>query len=315
MITEAGYVSIYENSIFFGSQNNLHPTTGHFVIEQDPVTKKLITETLKLLDDNSRMYYEMGNVSFLWPSSNELEGKKKMYRPFVLEKMANTMTVDGEVINTINYKVISTGEKVKISYINGSIYNPLVEGAIENISVIHQHKFLFLQPDNLDRQPTRYENDLYSLEFENDGKGGLNLSVIGKTNGTGNINIVLAGSSGNGNVTVTLNGKFTLQQADGNGNILQSVILDDTPGAEKVTIADKSGNIINTSSAGIQFTGTSTKKNENAVYGGTLVSMLTSLISAIKLLSFTTANGPTTGIIDPTGLDAVSNGLNDILVK
>jgi hypothetical protein len=249
---------------------------GCFVMEDGKAN------TMKLYDAARKVYHEMSNVSLLWRVGSPLEGKKKFPRPFIFTKKNPT--------DAVATQLKSPGEKLLIQYVNGNIYNPIVVGAVESLSVIDQKAFLRIDPNNLDRQVERYETDDYVLESENDGSGNITLTITGKTTGNGNFTVNLSGQNA-GNISVNANGTYSLIQNDGKGNTMRSLAIDLNKG---LTVLGKGGIL------------------DNAVYGKVLIAKLTALINAI--LQLATTDGSMISPSTQAPLQQLQTTLNDILV-
>jgi hypothetical protein len=282
-IVQDGFVSEYSYEPHKGDYDRIYfPVTGHFVmVEGKP-------ETMKLYDDFARVFHRLENVSFLWPVSSQLEGKKKFPRPFIMKQ------VDGDT-QGLGTQLVSAGEKVKISYIGGELANPLVEGAIENLVILNQHQFLRLDGANLDRQAERYENDDYFLEYENNGHGEFTTRIVAQGQGTGNITLDLTGLEGAGNVTLRLNGTLSLVQVDKDGNPVQSLTIDKAEGVR--VQAQKDG------------------KQEHQVYGETLQGKLADLIAAIRALTVPTPSGVSGIPNNAADFKKIADALDEILTR
>ena len=317
MTVEHGYSSIYDSIPFSGGEESLYSLiTGHFVVERDPETKKIMPETMRLCDDTARIYHEMASVSFLWNVANELEGKKKFPRPFIYEKKS----ADAQAADVL----ISSGDKVAILYANGSIYTPLVIGSIESIATPRQHKDLFIDPENLDRQIERYENADYLFEAENDGRGALKFRIEGKEaeggndGGTGEITIDVVGTKGAGKVTLNASGVLAMNQKNDKGETVQRFTLDNTTDGESITLEDVHGNKIETSKDGIKNTGQKDAKSEHAVYGETLVSKIKAITKAIGEIIVMTPAGTSSRVSDfpanKAAFKAIDDAISEILI-
>jgi hypothetical protein len=213
-IEQDGFVSEYEyEELRNGDQRIFYPVTGHFVrLKDDP-------KALFLFDDNARLFHSIDKVSFLHRVNNPIESDKIYPRPFITEQTDDEKKIEGYKFGS---KIISTGDKVAISYVNGSIFNPLVIGSIEAFGSFYQNDFLLTKPDEWEQVKKRLENDDYSLEYKDDSHGEITLDIKAKIKdgekknqgGTGNITLNLTGTDTNGKITVnqkTLEGKITQQ--------------------------------------------------------------------------------------------------------
>ncbi len=190
---------------------------GHFVrLKDDPTA-------LFLFNDDARIFHSIDKVSFLHRINNTIEGEKLYPRPFITEQTADEKMISGYKFGS---KIISTGDKVIISYVNGSIYNPLVIGSVEPFGSFYQNNFLLTMPEEWEQEKKRLENDDYILEYKDDSHGEITLDITAKEKdatknnqgGTGNITINLIGTDKNGNINLNLNGKAILT-AVGNVNV------------------------------------------------------------------------------------------------
>jgi len=283
-----GFVSEHGSNPSYGdTQNIFFPVTGNLIVLRDRATKKIDTTTMLLSDDFTRHTTPIAQVSFLNQVSNPTEGKKKFPRPWVYEYADDDKTKLP--------KLISQGDKLLIQYVEGNIYNPLVVGSIESLAITNQLQFLQYDPSNLERQPERYDNDDYTLEYENDGKGNHVWVLMahpadpkkGNVGGSGNITIELIGTQGNGQVNIGMNGLLKFSQKDANGKVIQSLMMDVDNG-------------------GIFAMGKTQGKNENIMYGKTTNQLLSDLIDAILGLVFMTNMGATTGIV-PDSITKLKN--------
>ncbi len=247
-VEQLGFVSEYKYGPFPGQDNAIfYPMIGILLMEKGK------PDTIQLFVEHSGVLHTLSEIQFMLEVSNTKEGKKKFPRPYIYENQS-----DGTI------KVLSTGDRLKVSYLGGDVHNPLIEGAIEPMSIITQHKFLRFDPQNLDRQPERYENDNYIYEFENDGKGGINLLIEAKKKddqkkndgGTGNISITLKGQEGaGGTLSLNVTGNVQLNQIDTEGSTIQTIIIDGTKDAEKIRLHDKNENVIELTKDKISVTG------------------------------------------------------------
>ena len=228
-IEQDGFVSEYEYKDLHDKMIDItHTVTGHFVrLKDDP-------KALFLYNDDARIYHSIDKVSFLHRVSNAIEGEKLYPRPFITDQTADEKKIAGYKFGS---KIISTGDKVIISYVNGSIYNPLVIGSVEPFGSFYQNNFLLTMPDEWEQEKKRLENDDYILEYKDDSHGEITLDITAKVKdstkgnqgGTGNITINLKGTDKNGNVNLNLSGKAVLT-VTGNVEV-------DTNGDAKVTAA------------------------------------------------------------------------------
>jgi hypothetical protein len=232
-IQQDGFVSEYEyQELRDGSLDIKALCTGHFErLKDNP-------KELFLYNDDARIYHSIDKVSFLHKVSNAIEGEKLYPRPFITEQTDDEKKIKGYKFGS---KIISTGDKVIISYVNGSIHNPLVIGSVEPFGSFYQNNFLLTKPDEWEQEKKRLENEDYILEYKDDSHGEFTLDITAKEKdatknnqgGTGNITINLIGTENNGNVNLNLNGKAILT-ATGNVEV-------NTNGDAKVTAV---GNVI-----------------------------------------------------------------------
>jgi len=288
-IQQDGFVSEYEYQELENSDQKIfYPVTGHFVrLKDDPTA-------LFLFDDNARLFHSIDKVSFLHRVSNTIEGEKLYPRPFITEQTDDEKRITGYKFGS---KIISTGDKVIISYVNGSIYNPLVIGSVEPFGSFYQNNFLLTMPDEWEQEKKRLENDDYILEYKDDSHGEITLDITAKEKGTGNITLNLKGTANNGKITLNISGDAAINQNDKDGNTKQSITM-------------------NIKDGGIKVMGKTDGKNEYTLYGDTTKQKLSDIIDAIKALVFQTNMGATLGLI-PTSiqqLDGIKNKLNEILV-
>ncbi len=288
-IEQDGFVSEYEyEQLRNNDQRIFYLVTGHFVrLKNNP-------QALFLFDDSARLFHSIDKVSFIHKVSNPIEGHKIYPRPFIVDQTPDEKRIKGYQFGSI---IISTGDKVLISYVNGSIFNPLVIGSIEPFGSFYQNKFLLTKPDEWEQEKKRLENDNYILEYKDDAKGELVLNLIAKSAGTGNITLNLTGTENNGKVTLNLNGNVGINQVDGDGNVKQSITM-------------------NYGNGGIKIKGKTDGKEEYTLYGETVKDKLEKIIAAIKALIFMTNTGTTTGLIPASiqELDDINQSLNEILV-
>ena len=226
-IEQDGFVSEYEyQELRDGSSDINALCTGHFVrLKDDPTA-------LFLFNDDARIFHSIDKVSFLHRINNTIEGEKLYPRPFITEQTADEKMISGYKFGS---KIISTGDKVIISYVNGSIFNPLVIGSVEPFGSFYQNNFLLTKPEDWEQEKKRLENDDYILEYKDDSHGEITLDITAKEKdatknnqgGTGNITINLIGTDKNGNINLNLNGKAILT-ATGNVEV-------NTSGDAKVT--------------------------------------------------------------------------------
>lgn len=315
---EEGYVSPFREYPANDPIQYAFPRTGNFIIERDPSTKVLLPETLVLYDDYARVQHAPANVSLTFPVSSPREGKKKFPRPFIYERVTQN--------NIETLKLVSVGEKLKITYINGNIKQPLVENAIESLAIINQENFLRIDENNLDRQAEKYETDDYLYAFENDGKGEFKLFVTtfpknsekNNTGGTGNLTVDLIGTDGNGNATFGFNGTLTLNQKDVDGKIIQQLILDFTN--KKIAFnqyenEELKQTIEMTLTEGIKLLGYAGEAKEYMTYGETLKEKLEAILDGIGQMKFANGGGLTGPPLNAITFTTIKSELEEILVK
>lgn len=296
-IQQDGFVSEYEyQELQSGDQKIFYLVTGHLVrLKDDP-------KALFLFDDNARLFHSIDKVSFLHRVSNTIEGEKLYPRPFITDQTDDEKKITGYKFGS---KIISTGDKVIISYVNGSIFNPLVIGSIEPFGSFYQNDFLLTKPEEWEQEKKRLENDDYTFEYKDDSHGEITLSITAKEKdsqkknqgGTGNITINLVGTDGNGKITLNLSGDAAINQKDKDGSIKQSITM-------------------NMKDGGIKIKGKTDGKEEYTLYGDTTKQKLSDLIDAILALVFQTNTGATLGLI-PTSMQQLNNiksKLDEILV-
>jgi hypothetical protein len=205
-----GFVSEYEYQELHDKMTAIfYPVTGHFVrLKDDP-------KALFLYNDDARIYHLIDKVSFLHRVSNPIEGEKLYPRPFITEQTDDEKKIEGYKFGS---KIISTGDKVTIIYVNGSIFNPLVIGSVEPFGSFYQNNFLLTKPDEWEQEKKRLENEDYILEYKDDSHGRFTFDITAKVKdsakgnqgGTGNITIHLTGTETNGKITVVANGDAKL---------------------------------------------------------------------------------------------------------
>jgi hypothetical protein len=183
-----GFVSEYRYVEDEGVYDKIfYPVTGFFVMtEGDPYS-------MKLYDATGRFLHSMDRVSLARSVFNSLEGDIRFPRPFVFRYKDDAEKKTGKFPSVI----ISHGEHLVISYIEGNIRKPIVMYSVESFAFQNQIPFLRTDPLNLERKAKRYENDNYVLEFEDDGSGNLTLMIHSKKSGNGNISIKT-----NGNIVI-----------------------------------------------------------------------------------------------------------------
>jgi hypothetical protein len=227
-IEQAGFVSEYEyDHLENGDQKIFFSVTGHFVRLKDDLT------ALYLFDDYARIFHPIEKVSFLQRISNAIEGENLYPRPFITEQTDEEKKIKGYKLGSI---ILSTGDKVEIAYVNGSIFNPLVRGSIKPFGSFYQNNFLLTKPEEWEQEKKRLENEDYSIEYKDDSHGEITLDIIAKAKdstkknqgGTGNVTINLVGTDSNGNINLNLNGKAILIQKDKDGKTSQRLLLDNT---------------------------------------------------------------------------------------
>ena len=225
-IEQDGFVSEYEyEHLRNGDQRIFYPVTGHFVrLKDDP-------KALFLFDDNARLFHSIEKVSFLHRVNNPIESDKIYPRPFITEQTDDEKKIEGYKFGS---KIISTGDKVAISYVNGSIFNPLVIGSIEAFGSFYQNEFLLTKPDEWEQEKKRLENEDYILEYKDDSHGEITLDITAKEKGTGNITLNLKGTDGNGKLTLNLSGDTAINQKDKDGNTKQSIVMNIKDGGIKI---------------------------------------------------------------------------------
>ena len=286
-----GYYGHYAREVDLGKFERIHfPVTGHFVMLKDQA------KSIKLYDDYVRAFHEMSRVSFLSGVNNPLEGKKKFPRPFIYEESGDDL------------KLVSQGDKVLIAYVEGSWQKPLVTGSIESMGVVNQKKFLRFDGDNLDRQPERYENDKYVYEYENDGKGNINLFIEAKEEGEGSINITILGNDGHGKLNLYSNHGYTVNHIDADEKVLQQIVMDRDGAIITQNDGDEESQHINlVKSGGIKIKSMRTKTSEMMVYGNTLADKLDEILTAITQITVPIAVG---GVSGPPNNSAVFQKIN-----
>jgi len=253
---------------------SLSPNPSPFYRVKGPNTGGFI-RTAKgdlFLQDSDRNIYRLSQVALASYAFNDRDGIKRFPRPWEFGEKG---------------EVLKQGDTVLIYFRQGDMNSPIVFGSIEPVNV---HDFLQTDRKNLDRRSERWETLDRIIEKEDDGKGNLSFEVkaldpeadenttiedrilgslkvalskegeldldlsqiAGKT-GTGNINLNLIGNDGqaNGNLILNFNGKLKLQNIDDEGNVTQSIGIDNTEGNEKVEIRDTYSNKIITDKSGV----------------------------------------------------------------
>jgi len=336
---QEGFVSQYCHEDGAGEQDKIfYPVTGRFIqIKDDP-------SSLQLYDDNIRYLHQPSNVALLLPVSSQLEGKKKFPRPWIYER-----TAEEERRNLrVGSKLVTPGDIVLINYVGGNLFTPIVVGSVEALGSIAQKKFLHFDPKNLDRQAERYENDKYTYEFENDGKGGFTLNIVAKEGGSGDVTIDVTGQAEHGKVQLRTNGATTLQQVDrtkqpaDEGFVKQSLAFDQGGAivtfaqldehskpihemkldktTKRITLKQFDGDtelqhIILDATDGIHVQGQKDKKNEYAVYGETLKQKLEAILTAITQLTVPTPAGVSGVPNNSAAFNQIKSKLEEILVQ
>ena len=314
-IVTGGFVSEYEYEQDRGRMSRIwFPVTGHFFMEEDK------PETLALYDDYTRMIHSLNTVTMMWERSNPLEGKKRFPRPFLYDRTG----AEDHSLGILK----TAGDKVMIVYLGGSVYQPAVIGSIEHLGIVSQKTFLRIQGENLERTVERSETDDATIEYENDGKGNVTLTMITKNGDTALIDI-------------GINGQYRIQDVDGTkdkgetGYIRQSIEMG-TGGLMQVNQYDSSGELLQQVSIdkanGIRLQGQLRKVSEYAVYGDTLetilndlMAQLDSLVQSIStitvagVMSGPSVSGPPVNVADFTAigveLATIKAQIETILVK
>jgi len=303
-----GIVSEYKYLPDGGTWDKInYPVVGYFIqMKDDP-------SSMRLYDSNTRITHPMARVALAWSVSSYEEGKKKFPRPFIFDWRDGDEKKSGQ----FGSKLVSDGEQLLLFYLEGSIYSPVVHGAIQNLGIPSSTPFLRLEPRNLDRQAERYDNDDYTLEIENDGKGQITYDLTGKTDNNGNITITVKGGESAGRVTLNVNRAVRVNQTDDEGAVQQVIELDrDT---QKALIAQYEGgsevqHIELVPGSGIKLKGKTQDKDELAVYGETLKTLIEELLTALETMTFSNAAGPTGPPNNLASITAIRDTLETILV-
>lgn len=279
-ITIPGFVTVSDIQAFEGKLGRIPPITTGFFLQEDGKP-----ETMVLYDEYAKVGHKMGNVTLSSRVNNAVEGDLKFPRPFLYKQD------QGSGMSSL----VQPGDKVLIFYPGGNYCNPVAGPSINSLATLMQVDFLKADPDNLDRQPTRYENKEFILEEEIDGHGDINLTLTGKAGqGTGNVNITVKGADdSSGQVNVKASGTLAVQQVDANGKALNQIKM---------------------SKDGLQVQGQNGSL-EHGVYGETLKSKLEDLIGAIKAITVPTGTGPSGTPNNAVQFDQIKSKLEEILTE
>ncbi len=244
---------------------------GNFVYFED-------TKLLLFQDVYTRLL-TLNRVNFLTSEWNVQEGYKNLPKPTVIDASGNMKEI---------------GDQVLYAYLNDRDDEVVIFGSINHVQLGHYDPYLATDPtDTTDiaKKSLGRNNDQRYFLVHDDAAGNIILYLEGK-NENGNLKVKIVGNDNqkNGNITLELNGKFTVNQVDDDNKPINSILLDNTSGAEQIVITDKNQNIIQTNKTGMVL---NTQNIRVGTSSETLKKILVDLITAIEQASWTTPSGTT----------------------
>lgn len=286
---------------------------GHLVF--DTVLEKL------MFCDSFGKYFPMDNVFWLGNEHNNENGTKNLPKAFVVT----------------NNKIIEDGELLVYTYINGAKQNILVLGTFINRNLGGYSSFLDVDVKNKENLRKKYSSRSNKKRFfsvYDDAAGNVTIILKGKedadTPGTGDLAIKVTGTDGHGNLNLSLNGKFVINQTQIEGEtetVIAQILMDSTKNAERIKVIDKYKNRFEFTKDGIVVKDKSANLLEMNATGviletatirvgktETVKKILDDLIAAILKLTQNTPAGPTISPpINKAEFDAIKNRLTQFM--
>ena len=256
--------------------------------------------------DANGKYFSLDNVWGLSPERNYESGTKDLPRPFVLE----------------NDEIIEVGDNLVYSFVDDSEQNILILGSLTSYKINSLDPLLNITTSDKDSLSAKYlsrNNKQRFFSVLEDGKGNVTINLLGKNDadkpGTGNLAIKIKGTDKNGNVNLSMNGKFAITQTQTDGETetaIAQLLFDNTNGAEKIKVIDKTKNRIEMNKDGIILETMSIRIGKDE----TLKKILDDLISAVLTITQNTPSGPTVSPpLNKAQFDAIKNRIDEFMDK
>jgi len=166
-------------------------TQGQFILDGETI----------FLQTGDGDRFDLDRVAVMSSAFNDLDGVLRWPKPTIYDDNGN---------------VEAQGDLLIVSFANGDVFNPVVMGSI---IPLHKNDFFHdYERTTYQQKKVRFETEQAIIEFQDDGKGELQLDVTGQAgeseNGTGNITVNLTGvDEANGNITVNVSGNATVSAA------------------------------------------------------------------------------------------------------
>lgn len=249
-------------------------------------------------EDQNGKLHDISKIQFLTRDWNINEGEKHLPKPFKYEDKVLT-----EKGNLVAYSFISSFEETII-----------ILGSLHHISLKHSEADLTIDStiyEEFYKRATVKNNEFRNYKILEDGKGNIEIYLLGKEKDQGNVFIGIRGAEKGGQVKLDIDGVFTLNQRDKNGKIINQLLLDNTEGEELVRVIDKHQNIIETNKNGtlIETPKVSIGKDE------TVKKILIDLLKAIENIQLKHPQAPTMpkGVINQAEFDGIKSRIEEFM--
>ncbi len=154
-----------------------------------------------------------------------------------------------------NGEIKEYGANVLYSFANSTDMNIIVFGVLHYLNMeCSDPNARFERTDYSEfekKRNSKNSNKRYFLA-EDDREGNITIFLEGKDDGAGNIKIKVIGKDAqkDGNITLEMNGAFTINQINEKDEIQAQIIMDNTDGDEKIILIDKHKNMFKTQKDG-----------------------------------------------------------------
>ena len=221
-----------------------------------------------LFQDAGGKLHDLAGVSFLTTEWNTEDGNKNLPKPY---------------ISSTNGQITGLGDNLLYGYTDNGFNNIVIFGSLANISLKRFDDSLNTDPMDLAsiiQKSLVRNNEQRHFTVKDDAQGGVIVYLEGKTptdaglpTGTGNLLVKIKGTEGNGVVRLETNGQLAITQIQGTDTevITAQILLDNTEGAESISVKDKFNNVITLDQNGITIT--SDQSGEITVTGDLKISV------------------------------------------
>lgn len=188
------------------------------------------------------------------------------------------------------------GANVLYGYVNDTSERIAIITPVRDLGLAHLDPKLNIDEtdyDNLLKKHLSRNNEKRSLRVSEDAQGNIIIFFKGKEQ-NGNVSVKILGDEPqqNGNLKLQLNGKFSLDMLDAEGQVYAQQLFDNTEGKEKIKLIDKFKNylLLNETGTVIETPTIRIGKDE------TLKKILDDLLTAIKNMTHKHPQGPTIAV-------------------